>query len=137
MKYTLRPLTDGNAFKIYSLVCDGTCKTTEFLSDVESNDPEELDKVMAFLERCATHGPPKNKEKSRPVGGGIFEAKTTTTRICYFYDAGKMIICTHGFYKPQPKVQNSEIKAAQKTLKNYKIAKSIGPIKIEEEKESK
>ena len=132
MKYKLRPLyDDGPAFNIYALVRDGACDVEEFLAEVESLDPDEADKVLALLERSARHGPPRNKEKSRCVGGKIFEFKTKSARICYFYDAGKMIICANGFYKPQPKVQDQQIKEAKARYEAYLIAKTNGQIEIE------
>lgn len=135
MKHTLRPLLNGSKFNIYALALDGTCKMEEFLADVEHLDKREWTSLMAFLERCAEHGPPQNKEKSRPLGDDLFEFKSKGTRICYFYDKGQMIVCTHGFHKPQGKVQNAEIKAAKKVLKNYLVERKKGPILIEDAKE--
>lgn len=134
MAYTLRLLLDGTDSKIFALVCDNVCKMEQFLSEVAQVDLAAWASVMALLERCSMHGPPKNNEKSKSVGGGVFELKSKSTRICYFYDAGQMIICTHGFYKPQPKVQSSLIKAAIRLRKDYFVEQAKGLTGIEKSK---
>lgn len=109
---------------------DGLCETQDFFEEAEKNDADELASMLALLEHAAEHGPPKNKEKSRDVGEGILEFKAKSLRVCWFYDAGRMIICTHGFGKPTPKVQTREIKRARElreTYFNLKV-KSVVPI---------
>lgn len=55
--------------------------------------------MVLNLERAAQTGPPKNKEKSSPLRDKIFEFKHKRLRILYFYDAGRLIVCTHHFTK--------------------------------------
>ena len=131
MAYTLRSLLDGPAFHIFSLVRDGVCEMEHFLSEIERKDEASASSLLTLLERSSIHGPPLNKEKSRDVGGEIFEFKAKQIRVCYFYDANRMIICTHGFHKPTKKVQNNEIKAAKKLRQKYFEEKSNGLVKIE------
>lgn len=131
MKLALRPILNGPAFTIHALVLNGTCETQEFFTKAELDDADELASLVALLERSSKHGPPRNKEKSRDVGGDFFEFKTNSLRVCYFYDKGRMIICTHGFGKPQKKVQNREIKHALELRKLYFNLKEQSPIPIE------
>jgi phage-related protein len=128
MKLTIRPILHGPAFRIYGLVFDGSCETEDFLAQAEHDDPDEFASMVALLDRTTKHGPPKNKEKSREVGDGIYEFKSKSLRICYFYDSGKMIICTHGFGKPAKKVQDREIhraRALKQTYFNLKVKSEI------------
>lgn len=132
MQFKLRPLLDGSEFSLYALVLDGRCKTEEFLVEVQRDDPDCFASVMALLQRCADHGPPKNEQKSRHVGAGIFEAKAKHARVCFFYDQGNLIICTHGFNKPAKKVQNAAIKAAQQVKADYFKERAKRTIEIED-----
>ncbi len=134
MKLTLRQILNGPAFCIYGLVFDGSCETEDFLAQAEQDDADEVASMVALLDRTAKHGPPRNKEKSREVGDGIFEFKSKSLRICYFYDSGKMIICTHGFGKPAKKVQDREIKRAGTLKQTYFNLKVKSAILIEKSK---
>ena len=120
----LLPVKKGSAFAVCAIEENGRCATLDFLNQMKNNDAGEHAKLLALLTRSADHGPPRNEEKSRPVGDGVFEFKTKRARVCYFYDAGKLIICTHGFGKPSPKVQDAEIAAAKETMVRYFEAKA-------------
>lgn len=119
MNLALRPLHFGRRFAIYALVVDGDCQIEDMLAALERDDADLVASAVQLLDRVANHGPPKNKEKSRPVGDGIFELKPKRLRICYFYDANCMIVCTHGFEKPPRKVQDREIKKAVELRETY------------------
>ncbi len=110
---------------------DGSCETQDFLNKAERNDADELASLLALLDRVSKHGPPKNQEKSRDVGGDIFEFKSKSLRLCWFYDADRMIICIHGFGKPTKKVQDREIKRAGELRAAYFNLKVKSTIPIE------
>ena len=131
MKLALRELILGPAFNVYALVIDGKCETESFLAVADKNDEDEWASMLSLLDRVSKHGPPKNEQKSRDVGGDVLEFKAKSLRICYFFDAGRMIICTHGFQKPTKKVQNREIKQAIKIHSLYLEMKKKGKIPIE------
>jgi hypothetical protein len=128
---TLRPIVSGSAFSVYALASGGGCELQSFFEQAERDDADELASMLALLAHAADHGPPKNKEKSRDVGDGILEFKAKSLRVCYFYDAGRMIICTHGFGKPNPKVQTREIKRARELRETYINLKVKSAIPIE------
>lgn len=107
---------------------DGACATQQFLEQAEKQNEDEADSIVALLNWAAKSGPPRNKEKCRDVGDGIYEFKAKNLRICWFYDEGRIIICSHGFYKPNKKVQKREIKQAGKLKDAYLEAKKAGPI---------
>lgn len=119
MTYGLKELILGSAYTIYALEKNGNCSVEEFLSEVEKNDQDALDSMLALLERMAAHGPGHNKQKFRDVGNDIYEFKAKHLRICWFYDAGRMVICTHGFTKGTKKEQNRAIKEAIKDKVAY------------------
>lgn len=128
MPIQLLELCAGSSFTICALEIDGACATQQFLEQAEKQNEDEADSMLALLDWSAKSGPPRNKEKCREVGDGIYEFKAKSLRICWFYDEGRIIICSHGFYKPTKKVQNREIKQAGKLKVAYFAAKKTGPI---------
>jgi hypothetical protein len=50
----------------------------------------------------------------------------------WFDDAGKVVVCTHGFLKDQPKTDPTEIKLARTLRTDYFAAKQRGPLGITE-----
>ena len=54
-------------------------------------------------------------------------------RVLYFYDEGRIVICTHGFVKKSQKTRQSEIKHALQIMRKYFEDKKWGEIQIYEE----
>jgi len=97
---TLRELEQG----IWTVVaiCDsrGDCPVQAFLLELEIDSPSDYRQVMAQLRTTAMTGPPKNEKRSRSLGDDIFELKTRGgIRILYFYDEGRLVICTEAVRK--------------------------------------
>ena len=130
MSLRLHTILSGAAFSVYALASGIDCELLSFFEKAERDNADELASMLALLEYVAEHGPPKNKEKSRDVGEGIFEFKAKSLRVCWFYDAGQMIICTHGFGKPTKKVQDREIKRARELRDTYVNLKVKSLIKV-------
>jgi|SRR5664279_1524956 len=128
MPIQLLELCAGSSFTIYALEIDGACTMQQFLEQAERLNEDEADSMLALLDWTAKSGPPRNKEKCREVGDGIYEFKAKSLRVCWFYEPGRIIICSHGFYKPTKKVQNREIKQAVTLRAKYLAAKQAGPI---------
>lgn len=74
---------------------------------------------MALIERIAENGIIRNREKCNPVGDGLYELKHIHVRILFFYQPGRIIICSHGFWKPNKKKQQEYIAHARKIKKSY------------------
>lgn len=104
----------GRSFTVCALSIDGNCQVDDFLNDLERDQPKEYVGIMALIERAAENGPPKNTEKCNPVGDGLFELKHLHTRVLFFYQPGRIILCSHGFWKPNKKKQQEHIKHAKK-----------------------
>ena len=116
----LTEITTGSAYRIYALSSGNRCLLTEFLINHTKTIPKEVDKLIALLDRTAEHGIPKNKTKVNTLGDGLFEFKTTGgIRVIWFYDANKIIICTHGFLKKQQTTPRKELKRAQQMKAEY------------------
>ncbi len=109
-------------------------KAIEDITEINSKETKrklsEAATMVNLLERTSQHGPPKNKEKSRFLENNIFEFKHNQLRILYFYDAGKLIVCTHHFTKKQQKTPKKEIKRAKKMHELYLLNKKNKNLKF-------
>lgn len=105
-----------NGYDIYG-ASENRCLVREFINGLEGSSREKL---WAILKRISEHGPPKNIEKFRALGDGMFEIKSYQVRILCFFEKGQMIILTHGFIKKSPKTPPSEIERAKRLRDIYK-----------------
>lgn len=106
----------------------GECPLFEFLGNLEGNLAKDALRVLKLLDRVADQGPPRNTEISHELEDGIWEFIQGRLRILWFYDVGKLIICSHGFVKKSQKTPRSEIRRAQLHRKIYLRAQRRGRI---------
>src|SRR5712691_2876899 len=90
-------LCAGPAFIVRVVVQEGRNAVVGFLRD--GLQQTERAKLMALLEYVAEHGPPRNEEKFRHEGNGVYALKTSTVRLYGFFDGQRRIVLTHGFKK--------------------------------------
>ena len=71
----------------------------DFLSDLRANGNPDYFRLLSLISRTAREGITGNKQHVRSIGDDIFEFKATgnASRILFFYDRSRLIICTHGF----------------------------------------
>ena len=97
-------------------------------------DPDRHARRMrALLHHTARDGPPHDPRKSKPLRDGIFELrqgpkKGPKLRVFYFYDAGRMVICTHAAWKREAVPE--EIDRAVVWKARYFRAKARGAVEI-------
>ena len=88
----------GAAFEIRGWIIGGKCQVLDFLEELASDPKSDYDRLDYLLTRTADNGVLRNQQQIRPLGDDIYEFKgTRTSRILFFYDKGKIIICSHGF----------------------------------------
>ena len=119
----LEPIILGRRCRVYGLQTSGGCLAKEFLATQEQTMPEEVAKMMRLLDYTAQHGPPKNDEKCNTLCHEIFEFKTTKLRLAWFWDAGYVIVCSHGWLKKSQKSPRAEIDRAVTARAAYFKAK--------------
>jgi phage-related protein len=102
------------------------CPLLEFLFGLGANLRKDRDRMLALLNTVAERGPSKNTEISHQIRGKIYEYIQGRLRIFWFYDEGKMIICTSGFVKDTRKTPRAELDAAEDLRKRYREAKKAG-----------
>jgi putative component of toxin-antitoxin plasmid stabilization module len=103
----------------------------EFL-EKDPRPPSE--RMRALIRRVAQSGPPRDPQKSAALREGLFEFKTGAKkgpklRVFWFYDKGKVIICTHGVWKRE--AVPTEIDKAIATKKRYFNAQRQKRLSIE------
>lgn len=112
----LKPLLSGDKFKIYGLIVNGTCEAEEYLKELSD---KEKNKLIPLLQYTADSGPPKNEQKFKSVGDGIFEFKGFQSRLFCFFDEGRIIILTHGCIKKRDKLDPADIRKARSHKEEY------------------
>ncbi|MBP6003689.1 MAG: type II toxin-antitoxin system RelE/ParE family toxin [Pyrinomonadaceae bacterium] len=91
-------IVKGNCFEIRGWVKDGECQVLDFLSELAGNGNPEADRLLWLIRKTAENGVSGNIRHVRSLGDEIFEFKgNDTARVLFFYDRGKLIICSHGF----------------------------------------
>jgi phage-related protein len=86
-----------------------------------------------LIGKIALEGPPRNIEISHQIKGKLFEFIQGRLRVLWFYDEGRLIICTSGFIKKGQKTPRNEIEHAIQVMNEYFEDKKRGEIKVCEE----
>lgn len=115
--------------------CDtrGDCALLDFLDDLGGGLEKDGDRMLAVLEKVAQQGPLQNNKVSHKIDGDIWEFIQGRLRVLYFYDEGRVVVCTHGFVKKTQKAPKGEIATANRVREQYLAAKRQGSLFIEEE----
>lgn len=87
--------------------------------------------MLKLLDRVAGHGPPRNTEISHQLGCGIWELIQGRVRVVWFYDGGRLVICSHGFVKKRQKAPVGEIETARRNRRRYLEAKKRAELEVE------
>jgi len=109
------------------------CELLEFFESLGRNLQKDSDRMLALFARVAREGPPRNTEISHQIKGKLFEFIQGRLRVFWFYDEGKLIICTSGFIKKGRKTPDREIEHATQVMNDYFGDKKRGEIKVCEE----
>ena len=106
------------------------CKLLEFLGGLDQTLQKDSDRMLALLGRVAMEGPPRNTEISHQIKGKLFEFIQGRLRVLWFYDEGRLIICTGGFVKKGGKTPRREIDHAIRLMGDYFEDKKKAQIQI-------
>ena len=120
-------LKAGRKFRIYAWGDDHQCEVVTFLEKLEEDANSDAIRLLNLITRTAEDGPPNNEKHSRSLGDGIYEFKApNTARLLWFYDADRIIICTHGFSgkRGSGKTPRREMDRAREIRKEYLREKS-------------
>jgi phage-related protein len=118
---------------LYAVCTDrGECPLEIFLGD-RSQLGKDKDRMLRRLEAMADHGPQYLPDISHQIEPEIWQTEQGRVRILWFYDRGRVIVCSHGFIKQTRKTPEAERAMARQTLWEYRAARAAGDIRIEEE----
>jgi hypothetical protein len=109
----------------------GECPLLDFLAGLEAHLEADGRAMLRVLWFAAEHGPPRNVEASHKITGEIWEFIAGRLRVLWFYDQGKLIVCSHGFLKRTRKIPSGEIERAHAAFDAYQKAKKAGTLKVE------
>lgn len=121
-------------------VCDerGDCQTLNLLMSFERGDKKRRKHAQVLLamlqEYVPVSGAPKATERCEPLEDGIyaFRSPASQIRILWFYEKGKVIICTHAFLKSGQKLNRTQLDRAKGIRAGYQEALSRGVVEIVE-----
>jgi phage-related protein len=88
--------------------------------------------MLRLLSFVAEQGPPHNVEVSHKIAGEIWELIAGRLRVLWFYDQGRIVVCSHGFVKRTRKTPPGEIARAQAAFEAYQAARKAGKLKVED-----
>lgn len=109
------------------------CPLLEFLAGLEGRLARDGRRMLRLLDRISDQGPPRNTEISHQLSSRIWQLIQGQLRVLWFYDEGKLMICSHGFLKKRRRTPRGEIERAQETQRLYAEAKASGDVEIDEE----
>ncbi len=112
----------GAKFTVYAWGDEKSCGVLEFLEGLAADGDSDAERISNVIQRTAEHGAPRNVQHCRLLNDGIYEFKApNTARVLWFYDSGRIIICTHGFSgkSGRGKTSESEIKRAKDIRELY------------------
>lgn len=110
----------------------GDCELLRFLENLDGQLAADRVRMARLLDRVAEAGPPDNVERSHQVATGIWEFIAGRLRVFWFYDAGRIVVCSHGIVKRTRKAPRHEIERAQRAYADYQAAKAAHRIVIVE-----
>lgn len=111
----------------------GRCRVREAMDALERTDKDAHDQVIAMLDRVSRHGPRRDPRQSRQLAGAIYELKTARGwRLFYFFDRGRVIVCTDVCRKPKARELRALIRRAQRERCEYLAARAADAILMED-----
>jgi len=82
--------------------------------------------MLLLMEKAAEVGPAKliPEQESKDLGTGLYEFRRRPRsgahlRVIWFYDKGRVVVCTHAFTKAGRKTPSNEIEKAKKIRERY------------------
>ena len=110
----------------------GDCPLLDFLAGLEARLAADGRAMLRLLAFVAEQGPPRNVETSHKIAGEIWELIAGRVRVLWFYDAGRLVVCSHGFVKRTRKTPAGEIERARSAYEAYLAAKQSATLEVEE-----
>lgn len=122
----------AGTWQVLALSTDrGDCPLLDFLAALEGGLVRDGWRMLKLLDGVAEQGPPRNTEISHMLAPGIWEFIQGRLRVLWFYDEGRLVICSHGFVKRSRKTPLKELARAQSHRHRYLNAKRRAELEVE------
>ena len=87
-----------------------------------------------FISTCLPTGL-FNEDISKHLDDGIYEFRKTprrgpALRVLWFYDEGRVIVCTQGYWKTTQRTPPGEIEKARRLRSDYLLAKRMNSLRV-------
>ena len=110
-------------------VCNarGTCELLDFLETLPANMEAHKNRLINILEQVAENGPQHFKDNISHRADSkhnIWEFRAGRIRVYWFYDSGRIIVCSHGIVKKSNTTASSDKKKARAAQIAYQEDKS-------------
>jgi phage-related protein len=117
----LTEITHGTKFHVYALGTDSNPPFQTFADEAERAMPNEWPKLVRLIDQTKDCGPIYNEKQSKKLNGYDFYEFITKggLRLFYFFDAGRMLICTTGYIKQSNHTPHRELDKADDWRKRY------------------
>ena len=110
------------------------CDVLDLADQLQRDDPQEHARLMRLFDHLSASGPPRNVRRSRSLAHGIFELKTSGgTRVLYFFEEGRVVVCSEAMPKPKQRGVALAIERAARTRWRYLNDKRRGDLRIVED----
>jgi phage-related protein len=109
------------------------CPLEDFLCGVPADHARSVDAMLALLSYVAENGPRDLSDKlSHYIDKDerIWEFIKGGIRVAWFYDEGRIVVCSHAFLKNSQKTPKSERARAVDAKEQYLAAKAAGKLKL-------
>lgn len=93
----------------------------DFLS-ASNSFGKDKDRMLRRLEEIARKGPYYLPDISHQIEGEIRQTEQGRVRVLWFFDKGRIIVCSHGFIKSSKKTPEREKLMARRALATYHTA---------------
>ncbi len=126
---------DPHPWNVVAL-CGSANEEDTWLFDLFNNQnlkQGEIDKWLSIFSQSAESGPEAISKKLRheiDKSNKLYEFINGNWRIAWFYDEGKLIVCTHYFRKKTQKTKKQDKDRAMREKQAYFAAKTNGSLKI-------
>jgi len=122
-------LVKEGRFRVYAACgARGDCELLEFLNGLEGKLAIDGIRLLALIKHVANEGPLHNERMPRRLSKEIFELKAGLLRAPFFFDEGRIVICTHVMTKPKKRELKIEVDRAERIRKEYFESKSDGSL---------
>jgi len=130
----LRVLRSGSYWRIYGICTDrGNCHLEDFLCDLQARRYPEHERIQALFDWIVERplGPRDlSVERCHELGDGLWQFRAGRTRIHWFYDAGRVIVCSGAFLKTSQRTPRDDLRNAKTRRSLYLKAKQAHAIEL-------